>query len=73
MAITSGWFKICKHGQRCSMKSELMSVLIGDIYDAALNPALWVDVLGKTRAFIGGCAIALSWKDAVAKRGGSDL
>ena len=26
---------------------------------------------GKTRAFIGGCAIALSWKDAVAKRGGS--
>ena len=48
-----------------------MSVLIGDIYDAALNPALWVDVLGKTRAFIGGCAIALSWKDAVAKRGGS--
>jgi len=37
----------------------------------ALDPALWVDVLGKIRAFIGGWAIALSWKDAVAKRGGS--
>jgi DNA-binding CsgD family transcriptional regulator len=50
---------------------ERLSALIGDIYDAALDPALWVDVLGKTRAFIGGWAIALSWKDAVAKRGGS--
>ena len=48
-----------------------MSALIGDIYDAALNPTLWVDVLAKTRAFIGGWAIALSWKDAVAKRGAS--
>jgi DNA-binding CsgD family transcriptional regulator len=50
---------------------ERLSALIGDIYDAALDPALWVDVLGKIRAFIGGWAIALSWKDAVAKRGGS--
>jgi len=52
-------------------ESERLSALIGDIYDAALDPALWVDVLGETRAFIGGWAIALSWKDAVAKRGGS--
>ncbi len=52
-------------------ESERLSALIGDIYDAALDPALWADVLGKTRAFIGGWAIALSWKDAVSKRGGS--
>jgi DNA-binding CsgD family transcriptional regulator len=52
-------------------ESELLSALIGDIYDAALNPALWIGVLEKTRAFIGGWAISLSWKDAVAKRGGS--
>jgi DNA-binding CsgD family transcriptional regulator len=52
-------------------ESELLSALVGDIYDAALNPALWVDVLRKARGFIGGCAIALSWKDVVAKRGGS--
>jgi DNA-binding CsgD family transcriptional regulator len=52
-------------------EAEQLSALIGDIYDAALDPTLWVDVLRKTRAFIGGWAIALSWKDAVAKRGGS--
>jgi DNA-binding CsgD family transcriptional regulator/PAS domain-containing protein len=52
-------------------ETERLSALIGDIYDAALDPTLWVDVLGKTRAFIGGWAIALSWKDSVAKRGGS--
>ena len=51
-------------------EAETLSALIGDIYDAALDPALWVPVLGKVRQFIGGWAIALSWKDAVAKRGG---
>ena len=54
-------------------EAERLSALIGDIYDAALHPTLWVDVLAKTRAFIGGFAVALSWKDAVAKRGGSDF
>jgi DNA-binding CsgD family transcriptional regulator len=52
-------------------ESERLLALVGDIYDAALDPTLWTDALAKTRAFIGGCAIALSWKDAVAKRGGS--
>jgi len=52
-------------------ESQRLSALIGDIYDAVLDPALWVEVLRKTRAFIGGWSIALSWKDAVAKRGGS--
>jgi DNA-binding CsgD family transcriptional regulator len=51
-------------------ETERLSELIGDIYDTALNPELWVDVLGSVRKFIGGWAIALSWKDAVAKRGG---
>jgi hypothetical protein len=58
-------------GRSSMHESERLSALIGDIYDAALDPALWVDVLWKTRAFIGGWAVALSWKDAVAKRGGS--
>ena len=52
-------------------ETERISALIGDIYDAALDPTLWIDALAKTRAFIGGWQIALSWKDAVAKRGGS--
>lgn len=51
-------------------EAERVSTLIGDIYDTALDPALWVPVLGKVRQFIGGWAIALSWKDAVSKRGG---
>ena len=50
--------------------SEQLSTLIGDIYDAAIDPALWIDVLGKTKNFIGGHAAALAWKDVVAKRGG---
>jgi DNA-binding CsgD family transcriptional regulator len=52
-------------------ESERLSALIGDTYDAALDSTRWVDVLRKTRAFIGGWAVALSWKDAVAKNGGS--
>ncbi len=41
-------------------ETERLSELIGDIYDTALNPELWVDVLGSVRKFIGGWAIALS-------------
>jgi PAS domain-containing protein len=37
--------------------------LIGDIYDAALDPALWSDILGKARDFVGGSAAVLYLKD----------
>jgi DNA-binding CsgD family transcriptional regulator len=50
-------------------ETETLAALIGDIYDAALDPTLWVDVLGKTKGFIGGQAASLGWKDAVTKRG----
>ncbi|MGB8631333.1 MAG: LuxR family transcriptional regulator, partial [Xanthobacteraceae bacterium] len=50
---------------------EQLSTLIGDIYDAAIDPALWIDVLVKTKDFIGGQAASLAWKDAVTKRGDS--
>ena len=50
-------------------EAERLSELIGRIYDAALDSTLWVDVLGKTKNFIGGQGAALGWKDAVAKRG----
>ena len=52
-------------------ETERLSTLIGTIYDAALDPALWIDVLGNTKRFVGGQAAALAWKDAVAKRGDS--
>jgi DNA-binding CsgD family transcriptional regulator/PAS domain-containing protein len=37
--------------------------LIGEIYDAALDPALWSDILGRARDFVGGSAAVLYLKD----------
>jgi DNA-binding CsgD family transcriptional regulator/PAS domain-containing protein len=41
--------------------------LIGDIYDAALDPALWPDLLGKARDFLGGSAAVLYSKELAKK------
>jgi DNA-binding CsgD family transcriptional regulator len=49
---------------------EILSALVGDIYDAALNPDLWGLVLGKIAAFVGGPAASLFSKDAASKTGG---
>lgn len=46
---------------------EQLSSLIGDIYDAALDPSLWSAVLRKARAFVGGSAAALFCKDTARK------
>jgi DNA-binding CsgD family transcriptional regulator len=46
-----------------------MSGLIGNIYDAALDPALWAGVLASVSDFVDGCATALYWKDATRKSG----
>jgi hypothetical protein len=46
-----------------------LSGLIGDIYDAALNAALWPGVLGKAARFVGGCSATLFAKDAHHKSG----
>jgi DNA-binding CsgD family transcriptional regulator len=50
-------------------ESERLSALIGRIYDAALDPNLWVDVLGRTGGFVGCTSAGLGWKDVSAKRG----
>jgi DNA-binding CsgD family transcriptional regulator len=50
-------------------ESQLLSLLIGGIYDAALDPSLWPGVLAKAAAFVGGISAALYAKDAAAKRG----
>ena len=49
--------------------AERLSLLIGDIYDAALDPGRWPDVLGKVRDYVGGCAAGLYAKDASSKSG----
>ena len=38
---------------------EQASKLIGDIYDAALDPGLWPEVLHTTCDFVEGCAATL--------------
>jgi len=50
--------------------AEHFSSLIGELYDAALEPALWPDVLARTAVFVGGSAAALYCKDAATKTGG---
>jgi DNA-binding CsgD family transcriptional regulator/PAS domain-containing protein len=50
-------------------EEDRLSALIGDVYDAALDPALWIDVLKKTAHFVGGPAASLVSKDAASKTG----
>jgi DNA-binding CsgD family transcriptional regulator/PAS domain-containing protein len=53
------------------LEAEKLSALIGNIYDAALDPTMWIEALSRTKDFIGGQAAGLAWKDAVANRGNS--
>ena len=48
---------------------EKLSCLIGDIYDCALDSALWPDVLGKITRFTVGQSAALLSKDAASGTG----
>lgn len=43
-----------------------LSTVIGNLYDAALDPALWSEVLGEARNFVGGSAASIFAKDAAA-------
>jgi DNA-binding CsgD family transcriptional regulator len=49
-------------------EAEQLSSLIGDIYDAALDPSLWIGVLAKCARFVGGPAAALFSRDTTQKR-----
>ena len=48
--------------------TEQVASLIGDIYDAALDPSRWTAVLRRTRDVIGGSAAVVFSKDARTKR-----
>ena len=50
-------------------EAEQVSSLIGDLYDAALDPELWPQVLEKTCRFIRGAASNLYSEDSAAKTG----
>jgi DNA-binding CsgD family transcriptional regulator/PAS domain-containing protein len=45
-------------------QDHLLSALIGDIYDAALDPARWRDVLASVARYIGGASASLFSKTA---------
>jgi DNA-binding CsgD family transcriptional regulator len=47
------------------MLDETLSRIIGGIYDAALDSALWPDVLASVTEFVGGSAAGLSSRDSV--------
>lgn len=49
------------------MSEEALSALIGEVYDAALDPSLWQDVLEKSSLFVGGSAAAIYSKDSVSR------
>src|SRR5882724_12453867 len=48
-------------------EAEQLSSLIGDIYDAALDQSLWVDVLRRAMKFVGAQGSSLFSRDAVSK------
>jgi DNA-binding CsgD family transcriptional regulator len=50
-------------------EAQQISCLIGDIYDAALDPELWPRVLQKGCAFVGGVASNLYSEDSATKTG----
>jgi DNA-binding CsgD family transcriptional regulator len=50
-------------------EAEQLSGLIGEIYDAALDPALWPEVLAQSARFVDGFSAALVFKDATKKSG----
>ena len=52
------------------MEANRLWQLIGDVYDAAIDPGAWPDVLGNAARFVGGSSGALYWKDAASKTGG---
>jgi DNA-binding CsgD family transcriptional regulator len=52
------------------LESELLSALVADIYDAALDPALWPRALEGTRDFVRGCAANFYWQDVSTESAG---
>jgi hypothetical protein len=49
-------------------EASALSELIGDVYDAALDPTLWTRALDLSCAFVGGSSVILHWRD-VAREG----
>jgi len=57
------------NSQPSESEAEQLSALVGGIYDAALNPTLWPNVLAQSARFVGGVSAVLCFKDAPSKSG----
>jgi DNA-binding CsgD family transcriptional regulator len=55
-------------GALVTSESIELSQVIADIYDAAIEPALWKRALGSACAFVGGLSAVLFWHDAATER-----
>lgn len=49
------------------MSDQQLSDMIGTIYDAALDPALWPDALEQACQYVGGCGASIYSKDSVSR------
>jgi hypothetical protein len=54
-------------------EDESFHQLISDVYDAALDSALWMGVLEKSADFVGGSAASFFTRDVLNKTGNSDF
>src|SRR5215813_6858903 len=50
------------------MSDEQISLLIGDIYDAALQPSSWPHALEGVCRYVGGSMGNIFWQDVIAKK-----
>lgn len=50
-------------------EQQALTALAADLYDAALDPALWRPALGRVRDFVGGASAGIVTKNASANRG----
>src|SRR3984957_10646207 len=57
-----------KLGRRMASEVAELSAVIGDIYDAAIDPTLWNKALGRICAFVDGSSAALLWHDSALQR-----
>jgi hypothetical protein len=55
--------------QTSESEAAQLSSLVGGVYDAALDPALWPNVLAQSARFVGGLSAGLYFKDATSKNG----
>lgn len=56
------WF-----GLAVTSEASTLSDLIGDIYDAALDPTLWLRALERSCDFVGGSSAVLYWHDVASE------